>query len=166
MSAHTGHFPSKLADANAQFDTDIAYLNAPAVGTNPANSTRLGVSAVFLANANKLYTNPNIAPIIVPDNLGWKELWLLRTNPSTKTKTVTDLITARRKELEFALRLIFNDIPNSALTPTDRSNLLIAEASGSHTPAAIPANAPVIAIVSQGHLFAIISITDPAHPHT
>ncbi len=156
----SGHFPSKLADVNAQFDTDIAYFN------DPLNTTRLCILAAFLANANKLYTNPNTPPNTAPDELGWKELWLLRNNPSTRTKPINDLIAARRKQLEESIRIIINDIPNSVLTTTDRSTLLIAAHSGTHTPAAIPANAPVIAIVEIGHLFAVLSITDPAHPHT
>ncbi len=162
-----GYFPSKLADLNAQFDTDMTFLNLPAVGTTPSTATRLSVSAANLSAANKLYTNPTpVAPQTTPNDLGWKELWVLRSNHATKTKVITDLIQIRKEQLEAVLRTIFNDIPASALTAADRTTINKHERSSSHTPSPTPINAPLIALVEQGHLYAIISITDPAHPHT
>ena len=160
-------FPTTLADLNIQFNTDMTFLNLPAVGTNPSTATRLSITPANLQAANTWYSNPNpVMPQTSPNNLGWKELIVLHDNPATKTKPINDLIKIRKVELEAALRTIFNDIPASALTATDRTTINKPLRSTTHSSAPLPVNAPVIAIVEQGHLYAIISITDPAHPHT
>ena len=67
-------FPSKLADLNIQFNTDMTFLNLPAVGTNPSTATRLSITPANLQAANTWYSNPNpVMPQTSPTNLGWKE---------------------------------------------------------------------------------------------
>ncbi|HEX7413880.1 MAG TPA: hypothetical protein VF411_07515, partial [Bacteroidia bacterium] len=157
MAHRDGLFPTKLADLNARFETDITILNLPAVGTTPSTATRWSVTPANLAAANKLNSNPTpVPPETTPSNLGWKELWTLRMNDASKNKVINDLIQVRAEQLKTQLRTIFNDIPASALTPADRTTIHKPLHSTSHTPSPTPINAPLIALVEQGHLYAII----------
>ena len=153
-----GIFPSKLADLNNYIATVEPYLIA--------NAVRLGVSSANQSSLTLLYTNPNVPPNTLPDTLGWKELWVLYVNPATRLKTITDLVQLRKEAIKALLRTIYNDIPESKLTPTDRATLNLAVHSDSHTPAPVPANAPDITIDSNEHLSVTLKITDPANPHT
>jgi hypothetical protein len=125
-------FGDTQEERNIYFNRAVPYLNQPAVGTNPSTATRLGITAANLAILNKLYSNPNPVGVTVPDNLGYLELWPLHTSPGGKhDPTITHLfhqIERRQKAgeplgLEDQLRIIFGDIPESALTATDRTAL-------------------------------------------
>ncbi|MHB8261296.1 MAG: hypothetical protein ACYDEC_13580 [Bacteroidia bacterium] len=167
MPHRDGLFPSKLADLNARFETDMTILNLPAVGTTPSTATRWSVTPANLAAANKLNSNPTpVSPETTPNNLGWKELIVLHDNPATKNTVINNLVELRAEQLKTQLRKIFDDIPASALTSADRTTIHKPLHSTTHSNVPLPVNAPLIALVEQGHLYAIISITDPAHPHT
>ena len=125
-------FGNTQEERNIYFNRGVPYLNQPAVGTNPSTATRLGITPANLAILNKLYSNPNPPGVTVPDNLGYLELWPLHTSPGgKKDPTITHLfhqIERRQKAgeplgLEDQLRIIFGDIPESALTATDRTAL-------------------------------------------
>ena len=118
---------------NLYFTRVYTYLNLPAVGTTPATATRLGITPANMAIFNHLYTNPTpVYPETNPDNLGYLELWPKHTNPSGKRDPViTTLFHQREKQrkstepigLEDILTTIYGDIPESALTITDRTAL-------------------------------------------
>lgn len=115
---------------NIYFARVHAYLNTPAV------ITRLGTATSFAGNMiifNHLYTNPNpVLPETSPDNLGYLELWVKHTSPSGKRDPIiTALFHQRERQqkgttiigLEDILRIIYGDIPKTALNATDRSAL-------------------------------------------
>ena len=124
MSTH-GAFPTTQEELNTYFGIVIPYLNVP------ENTARFNISATNLAAVNTLYSNPNVPPVTVPDNLGYVELWALHNNPSTTNKVITDLLNKRIRQhlptdpvgIENVLRVIYNDIPASVLTATDRKTL-------------------------------------------
>jgi hypothetical protein len=125
-------FGNTQEERNIYFTRAVPYLNQPAVGTTPSNATRLGITAANLAILNKLYSNPNPPGVTVPDTLGYLELWVLHTSPGGKhDPTITKLFNAIERQhqitdpigLENQLRLIYGDIPQSALTATDRTAL-------------------------------------------
>ncbi len=125
-------FGTTQEERNIYFNRAVPYLNQPAVGTNPSTATRLSITAANLAILNKLYSNPNPVGVTVPDNLGYLELWPLHTSPGGKhDPTITRLfhqIERRQKAggplgLEDQLRIIFADIPESALMESDRTAL-------------------------------------------
>src|ERR1035437_2372940 len=96
---HRERFASKLADFNNEMNIIVPYLN------DPANTGRLHVSTGTGGNLpilNKIYSNPNPPGVTTVDNLGWKELWLLRSSKATKG-SVVDLIQIRRLALETIL---------------------------------------------------------------
>jgi len=117
---------------NIYFNRAVPYLNQPAVGTTPATATRLSITPANLAILNKLYSNPNLPGVTTPDNLGYLELWVLHTSPDDRRNpTITRLFHQIEKQqkasdpigLEDILHTIYGDIPQSALTATDRTML-------------------------------------------
>ena len=124
MSTH-GTFPTTQEELNIYFGLVIPYLNVP------ENTARFMISATNLANLNTLYSNPNVPPVTAPDNLGYVELWALHSNPSTTNTVINNLLNKKIRQhlltdpagLENVLRVIYNDIPKSVLTATDRTTL-------------------------------------------
>jgi hypothetical protein len=118
---------------NEYFTRAVPYLNQPAVGTTPSTATRLGITAANMATLNHLYSNPTpVYPETTPDDLGYLELWAMHTSPGGKRNpTITKLFNAIERQhqitdpigLENILRTIYADIPESALTTTDRTAL-------------------------------------------
>ena len=123
MSSTTGGpFMSTIAENYIHISDVVAYLNAP------ANTSRLSIGATNLGNLNLLFTNPTAT---TQDLLGLKELYALKTNPATDTKIINAIYEKKiRKHLstdpvgiENVLRVIYTDIPGSALTEQDRTVL-------------------------------------------
>lgn len=94
--------------------------------------TRFRILAGSLDPLNHKYSNPTpVSPERSPDNLGYLELYALHTNPSTSSTTITKLFNASERQhlptdplgLENLLRVIYADIPATALTPSDRDML-------------------------------------------
>ncbi len=115
---------------NIYFTRVVPYLNQPAV------IARLGTASTFAANLvilNHRYSNPTpVLPETSPDNLGYLELWALHKSPGGKhDPTITELFHNVEHQkaatglagLENILHTIFGDIPQSALTTTDRTVL-------------------------------------------
>ncbi|MHB8260285.1 MAG: hypothetical protein ACYDCN_13890 [Bacteroidia bacterium] len=115
---------------NEYFTRVYAYLNTPSV------IARLGTALSFAGNMvifNHLYTNPNpVLPETTPDNLGYLELWPMHISPSHKhDPLITGLFHQRERQqkgttiigLEDILRIIYGDIPKTALNATDRAAL-------------------------------------------
>jgi hypothetical protein len=112
--ANSANLTGTLEEFNAQITTDVSYLNT--------NKVRLGISATNITNLNTQFTNPGAG--VPQSQLGWLELYALRSNPDTDTHTITNLVGIRRKQIEATVRTICGDIANSALTANDRSALL------------------------------------------
>jgi hypothetical protein len=103
-----GIFPTKDSNFNTYFGTVVAYLS---VATNIA---RLGVSATRLADLTVLLAT-------------WNTLYPQSQNENTVTKTIIDNKNETREDAEELLRLIYDDIPNSALIAADRNTLNLHE---------------------------------------
>ena len=109
-----GPFPRKHTALNGYFKTVTTYLNT--------HAARLSVSAPNLTSLNRLYNNNSSAP---QSKLGWSQLWKFYSNPATVNKTIRAIVKTRRKQMQTKLRLIYRDIPASALTTKDRLTLKI-----------------------------------------
>jgi len=106
-----GPFPQPLPEFNDYIDIVTPFLNTEQV--------RLNVSAANLASLNTYYDNGGVTQSL----LGWKQLWTLYSNTDTQTKSVRDILKTRRGQLEPLLRLIYKNVPFSALTENDRNTL-------------------------------------------
>ena len=111
---NTANLTGTLEEFNAQITTDVNYLNT--------NKTHLGISATNITALNLQYTNPGTG--VPQSQLGWVELYALHNDTNSNTTTITNLVTIRRKQIEATVRTICGDIPNSILTPNDRTALL------------------------------------------
>ena len=147
-----GPFPASLTDANNYFDTVTPYLNA--------NEVRLGMSGANKTTLNNFYDKSGV----VQNDLGWKQLWVLYTNPDTVTKSVRDIIKVRRKQMEDILRLIYGDIPNSALTANDRNVLNLPLRDTNPTPIQPVDFAPVISFDDVQNEIQVLRFQNPNTP--
>jgi len=97
-----GRFPDKDADFNDYLVIIVPYL--------VANAARLGLAPTTLTILTELMAD-----------------WVLKyppsQNPDTVTKTITEEKAALRNSIETQLRIIYDDIPKSRLTLTDRNTL-------------------------------------------
>jgi hypothetical protein len=114
-------FPSKDSEIHAHFAIVVAYLTL--------NGKRLGISDATLKQ---------IADLLATWNLQYP----LTVNADTKTRTAVVNKDKTRDALKAALTTIYNDLPQSVLTETDRSTLLLAERSNKHAPAPVPESKP------------------------
>lgn len=147
-------FPSKNSDFNDYSNLVVPYLNA--------NAVRLSVSAANLTALNLIYDN-GVMPL--PQNdLGWKQLWLLYFNDDTVTPTIKKLIKTRRAQLEKQLRLIYGDIPNSALTANDRTTLNLPLRDTNTTPIQPVNFSPVISFEEVRNGIQILRFQNPQTP--
>jgi hypothetical protein len=112
--ANAANLTGTLDEFNAQITTDVNYLTA--------NKVRLVISATNITALNLQYTNPGTG--VPQSQLGWLELYNLHSNTDTNTQTITNLVGIRRKQIEATVKTICGDIPNSVLTPNDRSALI------------------------------------------
>ena len=145
MPTHNGPFPGKEADRNSYYGVACPYLLLA------ANVTRLGISAGNKATLQSAYT-------------AWNNAYPLSQNPNTRTTTTIADKNNADDDLQTIMRTIFGDIPDSALTSTDRSTLNLPEHSNSHTPAPVPTSAPVATIDSGNRLEHSISVVDENTP--
>ena len=153
-----GPFSTKDADVNNDFNIAINYLNVA------ANKSRLVLTPGAQSMLTQLTTWLGVG---TPAPAGsWNEQYPKSQNAATNTTTITTTKNGLRKEMESGLRFVYADIPQSVLTQVDRDTLKLPIHDHTPTHVALPANAPVIAVVERGHLYVIISITDPKNPHT
>jgi hypothetical protein len=108
-------FPRKDGDFNTYFLQVILHLFAtntpdPVMGGIPVHTLQLGLTADKL---NPLWAMFN----------SWADLYPKSKDSTQRTKTITGDKNAKRKQIEAKLRELYNDIPESALTSTDRDKL-------------------------------------------
>jgi len=149
-----GPFPTKNSEFNDYSNTVTPYLNA--------NAVRLSVSGANLTILNTFYDNPGV----VQNDLGWKQLWALNINDDTTTKTISDLVRIRRTDMEDTLRLIYGDIPKSALTVSDRNTLNIPLRDSTPTPVPVLTFAPDVEIDETRNGVQVLRVTNPQTPDT
>lgn len=147
-----GPFPSPLPEFNDYIDIVVPYLNA--------NAARLGVSGANLAVLNPLYDLGGVAQ----NQLGWKQLWVLYSNADTVTKSIRDIVKIRRGQLETRLRLIYGDIPNSALTANDRNTLNLPLRDTTPTPILAVDFSPVISFHEIKNGVQVLRFQNPTTP--
>ena len=110
----TSVYPRPLGSINNYFNNVVPYINI--------NAIRLGIDVDNLTNLNFLFDNTPLPP----DNenlskMGWLQLWSLYANKKgSRTTTVIDELGIRRISLEHQLSSIYDDIPRSKWTQTDR----------------------------------------------
>jgi len=150
--AEAGPFPSPLPEFNDYVDIVQPYLNA--------NYVRLGVTIANLTVLNNFYDQAGV----VQNDLGWKQLWVLYTNTDTQTKSVRDILKTRRSDLETQLRLIYGDIPKSALTANDRNTLNLPLRDTTPTPIQPVDFAPVISFDEIRNGIQVLRFQNPNTP--
>ena len=150
--AHGGPFPEKNTDLNDYFDLVTPYL-----GNNDA---RLGVSAENLATLNTTYDNSTG----VPTEDGWSQIWVKYSDPAVVNKTVRDLLTTRKKQMEDILRAIYDDIPKSALNAIDRNTLHLPERDTTPTTIQAVDFAPVLSFEKVSNGIQIVRFQSPETP--
>jgi hypothetical protein len=115
MSTHRGPFPNENNAFNTYFLSVFTYLNLP------ANLARLMISA------------PNLADLAA-QHAEWIVLFPLTMSDSTATKQNRGERDELREDIETTLTDIYDDIPKSVMTATDRSTLNLPLRDTTHTP--------------------------------
>jgi hypothetical protein len=141
--SHTHIFPSADADFNGYVDTSIPYL--------VTSATRLSVSTGNVGIIQGLQKQ-------------WDNNWVLFTDPTQHTPVVTTTKTNLRGQIEVALRSVFGDIPQSALTDADRATLHLKAHDTHGTRKGVMDHAPKMAIDETVHLQHTLRFTDPETP--
>jgi hypothetical protein len=127
-----GHiFPTVDDEFNSYVDNGITYLNT--------NAARLGVSKTNSTLITQLQTD-------------WDSNWLLMTDDTQRTAVVIAKKTSLRKQIETALRSVYADIPQSALTDDDRKVLHLKARDTHGTRIAPMDHAPVMTMGAMEHL--------------
>lgn len=150
--AENGPFPNPLPLFNDYIDIVVPYLNV--------NAARLGVSGANLAVLNPTYDLGGVAQNL----LGWKQLWVLYSNTDTVTKSIRDIVKVRRGQLETRVRLIYGDIPNSALTANDRNTLNLPLRDTTPTPIQPVDFSPVLSFAEIKNGIQLLRFQNPATP--
>jgi hypothetical protein len=132
-------FPSKEADLNTYFNLAIPYL---------------------LNNATRLLVSPDNQNTLSVRLAAWNTAYPLSQNPNTRTVTTTATKDAARDDAKETLRIVFADIPESALTDADRTTLNLPERSTSRTPAPVPSTKPIGQVDTSKRLEHTIRFTD------
>ena len=143
MAANT--FPSANANFNTYVNLVTPYLSD--------NASRLGVSA------------GNISALSALQEL-WVTAFMLSENPATATSTSKQERDMHRASLETLLRSIYHDIPESALTVTDRDTLNLPARDATPTPVSVPTVAPVVSVEKISHLQHILRFQNPETPES
>ncbi|WP_432671336.1 hypothetical protein [Flavobacterium sp. SM2513] len=115
-------FPSKDIELNGYFEEAVPLLLK--------DSKRLNVSTIHQDTVSVLHEV-------------WNGIFPLSQSKNSKTPTVIENKDIAKENLKAEMRLIFADIPQSALTIEDRNVLNIAAPSTSKTPAPVPVTRPV-----------------------
>lgn len=139
-------------DYNALINIVISYLNL--------NTLRLVITATAQAALAQCTTMLN------EPETGWNAAYALTLNPATDNTTNTSQKNHVRDQISLKLSVVYKDIPNSALTQTDRDTLLLPGNNSVHTPIGTLSYAPKLDIENREHLLLKIRVTDPANPHT
>ena len=135
--ASGGQIPRKIGDFNTYVKRVIPYL------ANNANKTRLGVS-----NANKNYLTDALGD---SDTAGtWIYLWKKTNNKATCTVSFRTDRNKLQKTISAKLREVYNDIPESALTESDRTTLLIPERKTKRSPRPKISTRPSLKLLVRG----------------
>ncbi len=134
--AEGGQIPVTLEPFNSFVHITIPYL------ADPANQARLGVS-----DANKDALVDALGAPSTPDTWIW--LWARTSNVATTTKPLRDDRNALKKTITSKLREVFDDIPESALTSTDRSTLKIPVRDSEPTTRAAISTSPSLKLIVQ-----------------
>lgn len=137
-------FPSKDAELNLYFEEAVTHLLE--------FKERLNVSKEHQEQLPVYYD-------------AWKVVFPLSQNKNTKTMTIVDNKNIAKENLKVALRTIYADIPQSALTTEDRNVLGIAARSTSRTPSPIPSSRPVGQVSTINRLEHTISFIDESGNH-
>lgn len=110
--ADGGQIPNKLEPFNTFINRIVAFL------ADVANQARLGVSD---ANRDEL-----VAKLGDTTTSGsWIYLWALTSSETTATKPLRNSRDNLKKSISTLVRAVYDDIPESALTDSDRTTLLI-----------------------------------------
>lgn len=150
--ATEGIFPRTDADLNNYFSIAIPYLT-----TNKARLVTTPAATAAFTTVTGLYSTPAT---------GWTTIYPLTQNAASATATARSIKNTLREQIKSNLRLVYNDIPKSILTQTDRDTLNLSLASSTRTAASIPAEQPSINITLREHLAITLTIVDEAHPQS
>ncbi len=101
-------FPTRDGDRHTYYNNAITYLAVP------ANQSRLSITDEDKDAVVALLTT-------------WNEVFPKSQNPALKTKVITEQKDALIGDIEDALRDIYADIPESALTTNDRATFNLKE---------------------------------------
>ncbi len=110
--AEGGKIPIKLGNFNTFIIRIVPFL------ADPANQARLGVSD---DNKNDMVDKLGAAGVTGT----WVYLWALTSSSTTATKPLRNSRDTLKKEMSTLVRKVYDDIPESALTDSDRTTLLI-----------------------------------------
>jgi len=111
--ATNGPFPLEDNVFSTYINRSIPYLDT--------NKVRLGIAAANITNAK--------AQLLL-----WNPLFANSQNPAVRTSAITADKTNLRKDIETQLRTIYDDIPESVLTETDRLTLTLKKRDVTPTP--------------------------------
>ena len=145
-------FPTTFTEINDYFNSVTPYLNS--------NDARLGVSAPNLLILNTAYDRD----VVVLDDQGWIQLWPQYTDKGGVNDNIRNAVNTRRDDMKTILRSIYDDIPESALTITDRNTLNLPVRDT--TPTAVPAVdfAPVISFEKVSNGIQVLRFQNPETP--
>lgn len=136
-------FPTIDADFNSYTDTTIPYLIT--------NAKRLGISEANVTLIKGLQGS-------------WDANWTMFKDPMQHTSIVTKTKTDLRHQIEVAMRTVFGDIPQSALTATDRTVLNVKERDTHGSRVGVMNHAPTVVIDETIHLQHTLRFADPESP--
>lgn len=143
MVRRRGPFPPKDADFNSYLIQVVPYLDTEKV--------RLGVS------------NPNITELKNLRN-EWIVVYPKTVDKTQRTASLTEEKNILREKIEDLLRVIYDDIPESALTTDDRNKLNLPERDEVLTPSEVPNFAPTAAFDRISNRMHILRISNPEDP--
>ncbi len=134
--AEGGQIPATLDAFNSFIHITIPFL------ADAANQDRLGVS-----DANK---DALVDALGDPATAGsWIYIWARTSNEATATKPLRDDRNALQTSITTTMRAVYDDIPESALTSTDRSTLKIPVRDSEPTARAAIATSPSLKLIVQ-----------------
>lgn len=135
------HIPDPNAEFNDYWNRVFAYLNT--------NKVRLGVSTGNITSIGTLNTT-------------WTTVYPQSQDPNVSTRLIMTQMHTTRVQMEALLHTIFNDIPDSSLTPGDRSELGLPAADTTRTRLDAAASGPTITVKITGHLQHEVLLNDPS----
>src|SRR5689334_19956712 len=100
-----------MVEFNGHFGVVHTYLNA--------NKVRLGITAANLDALNLIYE----ATTPANDPMNWQDTWPTYEDPAVRNLNAEHNIGTLRKAAEAQMRVIYNDIPASKWSDTDRNTL-------------------------------------------